>query len=111
MAGSQQQSISEETTVWAVLLRDVRIAWLAPGDEVRLGRDYQPELWHYDNVHRYHALLSAGQDSLTIKDMGKENGVFVDGSRLAAHESVNLSAGESIRLASNCWLNIGRSHV
>lgn len=80
------------------------IAVPQPGS-VLLGRDNSPFADYFathDNVSRRHATVGADQDGrLWVRDEYSANGTFVNDKQVPAGQTVSLTAGDRLRLASN----------
>lgn len=78
---------------------------LAEGHVVSLGRDPGCDVWlegHAD-VSRRHASICVRDGSVLVTDLGSTNGTFVNGRRIAAHESVLVSLGQSFSLSADSF--------
>ena len=78
---------------------------LEVGQEMMLGRDAPDQrlapLHDMDNVSRRHATIGLSARGAWVRDERSTNGTYVNDSRIAVGEMVDLAEGAELRLASN----------
>jgi CheY-like chemotaxis protein len=75
---------------------------LGRGDGRRAGQgpdvDFDPYNGHYLGVSRVHAVLTARNSRVTIRDLGSSNGTYVNGGRLNPEQDFRLRHGDHLVL-------------
>jgi two-component system, cell cycle response regulator len=75
---------------------------LEPGQEVSIGRKAGAAVFiHDEGVSRRHASLVAGGDHAVLRDLGSQNGTWVDGRRVEEHR---LADGQRFQLGAHTTL-------
>ncbi|MBP2328004.1 hypothetical protein JOF56_008389 [Kibdelosporangium banguiense] len=60
-----------------------------------------PQVRHYDNISRRHAVLWSTDSTLYVRDQSSTNGTFVNSRKLTPNEPVPLRDGDQLRFAAD----------